>query len=237
MIALEKIVPGYHRNLRNEASLTASNNKALKEYVERLNDAAMAQALYNRMVALQGKQFDLEQEIQRHENSRKAVQAEINRHPDKYNATETHYSFRGGMAGNLASWEEPTEENTQKHRELQQWIDLSKKASDNLSVVKYQIKSINDYMDAHKGVRIAYDKIVANGSGGSGASPSWAPTTSGGTSTYVDPKKAAKAAKAAETARKKAEAAAKKHENEMMAAIRKRYQECIKVAKVKNDEG
>lgn len=236
MIALEKIVPGYHRNLRNEASLTASNNKALKEYVERLNDAAMAQALYNRMVALQGKQFDLEKEIQRHENSRKAVQAEINRHPDKYNATETHYSFRGGMAGNLASWEEPTEENTQKHRELQQWIDLSKKASDNLSVVKYQIKSINDYMDAHKGVRIAYDKIVANGSGGSGASPSWAPTTSGGTSTYVDPKKAAKAAKAAETARKKAEAAAKKHENEMKAATRKAYQEEIKAAKGKTDE-
>lgn len=87
MIALEKIVPGYHRNLRNEASLTASNNRALKEYVERLNDAAMAQALYNRMVALQGKQFDLQEEIRRHENSRKAVQAEINRHPDKYNAT------------------------------------------------------------------------------------------------------------------------------------------------------
>ena len=236
MIALEKIVPGYHRNLRNEASLTASNNRALKEYVERLNDAAMAQALYNRMVALQGKQFDLQEEIRRHENSRKAVQAEINRHPDKYNATETHYSFRGGMAGNLASWEEPTEENTQKHRELQQWVHLTQEASNNLKVVQYQIKSINDYMDAHKGVRTAYDRIVANGSGETGASPSWSPNKGSSTGTYVDPKKAAKAAKAAETRRKKEEAAAKKHDREMKAATRKAYQEEIKAAKGKTDE-
>lgn len=235
MIALEKIVPGYHRNLRNEASLTASNNRALKEYVERLNDAAMAQALYNRMVALQGKQFDLQEEIRRHENSRKAVQAEINRHPDKYNAT-TNQVYTTGYGSAMIGPSIPTEENYQKHKELQQWVDLTKKASDNLKVVQYQIKSINDYMDAHKGVRTAYDRIVANGSGGTGAPPSFSPATSHGSSTYVDPKKAAKAAKAAETARKKAEAAARKHENEMKAATRKAYQEEIKAAKGKTDE-
>lgn len=116
MIALEKIVPGYHRNLRNEASLTASNNRALKEYVERLNDAAMAQALYNRMVALQGKQFDLQEEIRRHENSRKAVQAEINRHPDKYNAT-TNQVYTTGYGSAMIGPSIPTEENYQKHKE------------------------------------------------------------------------------------------------------------------------
>ena len=62
------------------------------------------------------------------------------------------------------------------------------------------------------------------------------PSTSSSNKPYVDPKKAAKAAKAAETARKKAEAAAKKHENEMKAATRKAYQEEIKAAKGKTDE-
>lgn len=99
MIALEKIVPGYHRNLKNEATLTRSNNKALAEYVTRLNDAAMAQALYNRMIELQGKKFDLEVEIRKHKVSAKAVQAEIARHPDIWNATETGAFYRGGMNG------------------------------------------------------------------------------------------------------------------------------------------
>ena len=235
MIALEKIVPGYHRNLRNEASLTASNNRALKEYVERLNDAAMAQALYNRMVALQGKQFDLQEEIRRHENSRKAVQAEINRHPDKYNAT-TNQVYTTGYGSAMIGPSIPTEENYKKHKELQQWVDLTQKASNNLKVVQYQIKSINDYMDAHKGVRTAYDRIVTNGSGETGASPSWSPNKGSSSGTYVDPKKAAKAAKAAETRRKKEEAAAKKHDREMKAATRKAYQEEIKAAKGKTDE-
>ena len=235
MIALEKIVPGYHRNLRNEASLTASNNRALKEYVERLNDAAMAQALYNRMVALQGKQFDLQEEIRRHENSRKAVQAEINRHPDKYNAT-TNQVYTTGYGSAMIGPSIPTEENYQKHKELQQWVDLTKKASDNLKVVQYQIKSINDYMKANKGVSNAYNKLVENGTGSGGSAPEWSPSTSSSNKPYVEPKKAAKAAKAAETARKKAEAAAKKHENEMKAATRKAYQEEIKAAKGKTDE-
>ncbi len=235
MIALEKIVPGYHRNLRNEASLTASNNRALKEYVERLNDAAMAQALYNRMVALQGKQFDLQEEIRRHENSRKAVQAEINRHPDKYNAT-TNQVYTTGYGSAMIGPSIPTEENYQKHKELQQWVDLTKKASDNLKVVQYQIKSINDYMKAKKGVSDAYNKLMENGAGSGGSAPEWSPSTLSSNKPYVDPKKAAKAAKAAETARKKAEAAAKKHENEMKAATRKAYQEEIKAAKGKTDK-
>lgn len=91
-------------------------------------------------------------------------------------------------------------------------------------------------MKANKGVSNAYNKLVENGTGSGGSAPEWSPSTSSSNKPYVDPKKAAKAAKAAETARKKAEAAAKKHENEMKAATRKAYQEEIKAAKGKTDE-
>lgn len=235
MIAMEKIVPGYHRNLRNEANLTAANNRALKEYVERLNDAAMAQALYNRMVQLRGKEYDLQKEIEAHNYSAKAVQAEINRHPDKYNAT-TYQVYTTGYGSAMIGNAIPTEDNYKKHKELQHWVDLSKKAGDNLKVVEYRIKSINDYMDAHKGVRAAYDKLIEKGGDGSSI-PVYKPGTSGGSgSAYIDPKKVAKEQKAAQTARKKAKAAAEKHEREMKAARRKAYEEEIKEAKGKTDQ-
>ncbi len=163
MLKLEKIVPGYHRNLKNEASLTAQNNRALKEYVARLNDAAMAQALYNKMVELQGQKFSLEQKIRKHENSRKAVQTEINRHPEYYNAT-TPQVFTTGYGQAMSGPNIPTEANRLKHDELQLWVNLTNEAKGNLKVIQSEIKNINDYMDRNKSVREAYDKIATGNS-------------------------------------------------------------------------
>ena len=101
MIALEKIVPGYHRNLSNEARLMESNNIAIRKYINNLNDAAMAQALYNKMMELQGKKFDLDQEIARHKHSAKAVQAEIDRPPgllQRYTRPDCLHEFRRDAA-------------------------------------------------------------------------------------------------------------------------------------------
>lgn len=235
MIAMEKIVPGYHRNLRNEADLTAANNRALKEYVERLDDATMAQALYNRMVQLKGHKFDLESEIKAHNYSAKAVQAEINRHPEKYNAT-TSLVYTTGYGSAMLGPDIPTKENNRKHAELKKWVDLSKKAGENLKVVEYRIKNINDYMDKNKGVRAEYNKLVeGNGSGSTGTV--FTPKAGGGGgTTYKDPKQVDKEQNAAESAKKRAEAAARKHESEMKAATRKAYEEEIKEAKGKTDK-
>lgn len=129
MIALEKIVPGFHRNLKNEEALTRSNNEALAEYVRKLNDAALAQALYNKMVALQGKQFDLGREIRKHERSAKAVRAEIARHPEIYNATEKgkQITVGDGFISNLyVPYSAPTKANRKKHAELQNWLNWSR---------------------------------------------------------------------------------------------------------------
>lgn len=204
MIALEKEVPGDHRNLNNEATLTQANNKALKEYVDRLNDAAMAQALYNRMVELQGKEFDLKQEIARHNLSAKAVKAEINRHPEYYNATTSSvYTTRYGAA--MIGPETPTKANYQKHKELQMWVDLTKKAGDNLQVVQKRIAAINEYMDKNKGVREQYNQLVEKRNAKDGVPPDWNPNQN--KPGELPDKKAERAKSAAE---RKAEAERKK---------------------------
>lgn len=214
MIALEKIVPGYHRNLNNEATLTQANNTALKEYVDRLNDAAMAQALYNRMVSLNGKKFDLEAEIKRHNYSAKAVKAEINRHSKYYNSTEDKIVDAGdGIFIKEGTFK--TDANRGKHDELQHWIDASKRKSDELTIVNARRKNITDFLRNDKGVREQYDNITINNK------PQTAeliPPTGGG-GTDVDPKEAEKAKKARDAAERKREAARKKKmNNELKAA-------------------
>lgn len=213
MIALEKIVPGYHRNLQNEATLTANNNKALREYVQRLNDAAMAQALYNRMVELQGQKFDLETEIARHKQSQKAVQAEIDRHPEVYNETKTVLSV-----GAKSYLEMPTEANKQKHDELKSWVKLTEKANDNLKVVQGRLENINAYMDKNKGVRKEFDKLVSAGKGGKVVTPEYSPGNNGGGNTGGGNGGGAKT------------------ESDMDKETKKRYQEEIKLAKGKTEK-
>lgn len=171
MIALEKEVPGYHRNLNNEATLTQANNKALKEYVDRLEDAAMAQALFNRMVELKGKKFNLEREIARHKFSAKAVKAEINRHPEYYNATYDKEILLGNATGVVRSVKIknlPTDANTAKHKELKYWEDQIKDKSGDLKVQVAELKAIDDFLKKNKGVRTQLAKLVSkDGDGGS----------------------------------------------------------------------
>lgn len=224
MIALEKIVPGYHRNLNNEAKLMESNNKAIKQYVDNLNNAAMAQALFSRMVELQGKKFDLDQEIARHKHSAKAVQAEINRHPDYYNGTQQQVVYTSFGAMLPTGQRVATQANIAKHKELDQWNDAVKESEHSAAIVEARIKGINDYLNKNVEVAKQYNSLLAKGSSSSTVSPDWNPNTSKGGS-YVSPDES-----------RKREAAAKKREREMNAATKAAYQAEIKAAKDKTDK-
>lgn len=225
MIALEKIVPGYHRNLHNEAKLMEANNVAIKKYINNLNDAAMAQALYNKMVELQGKKFDLDQEIARHKHSAKAVQAEIDRHPDYYNATQdqTVYTSFGVMVP--TGQKVPTGANVSKHNELKQWNDAVKESEQSAAIVESRIQNINAYLKKNVGVAKQFNAIMANGGNDSTGVPAdWNPNTSPIGSTGL--KEAPKGLKNS----------AQKHEREMKAATKAAYQAEIKAAKDKTDQ-
>ena len=225
MIALEKLVPGYHRNLSNETKLTEANNRALRKYVDNLNDAAMAQALYNKMVELQGQKFDLDQEIARHKHSAKAVQAEIDRHPEYYNAMQDQQIYTSAGFVISTGAKVPTAANSAKHGELKMWNDAAKKSEQSAAIVEARIKSINVYLQKNVGVARQFNKLLASGSTktnevqqGLSSGKTVSPVA------YVDPKE-----------QKKAEAAARKREREMKAATKAAYQAEIKAAKDKTD--
>lgn len=226
MIALEKIVPGYHRNLNNEARLMESNNIAIRKYISNLNDATMAQALYNKMVELQGKKFDLDQEIARHKHSAKAVQAEIDRHPDYYNATQdqTIYTSFGVMLP--TGQKVATQANINKHNELKQWNDAVRESEQNAAIVESRIQNINVYLKKNVGVAKQFNALMAKGGNdSSGVSTDWNPNTSPVGSAGLK-----------NTGNASRESAAKKHEREMKAATRAAYQAEVKAAKDKTDQ-
>lgn len=226
MIALEKIVPGYHRNLSNEAKLMESNNIAIKKYINNLNDAAMAQALYNKMVELQGKKFDLDQEIARHKHSAKAVQAEIDRHPDYYNATQdqTVYTSFGVMLS--TGQKVATQANISKHNELKQWNDAVRESERSAAIVESRIQNINAFLKKNVGVAKQFNALmVKGGSDSAGVSADWNPNTSPvGSAGLKDSGNASRVS------------AAQKHEREMKAATKAAYQAEIKAAKDKTDQ-
>lgn len=225
MIALEKIVPGYHRNLHNEAKLMESNNIAVKKYIDNLNNLAMAQALYNKMIELQGQKFDLDQEIKRHKFSAKAVRAEIERHSDYYNATEnqTVYTSFGIMVP--TGQKVATRANSEKHSELKQWQDAVKASEQSAAIVEARIRNINVYLKRNVDVAKQYNAIMAKGgTDSSTVSPDWNPNNSK-VGDYIDAKEV-----------KKREAAAKKKVREMKASTKAAYQSEIKAAKDKTDQ-
>ena len=72
---LQSIVPEYHAEIKNEGKLYEENSNAIKQYIQDLSDAALAEAVYQKKVEINRKKMDLEFKQHRIENSLKAVQA------------------------------------------------------------------------------------------------------------------------------------------------------------------
>ncbi len=72
---LQSIVPEYHAAITNEGKLYNDNSEAIKQYIQDLNDAALAEAIYQKKVEINRKKMELNFKQNRIENSLKAVQA------------------------------------------------------------------------------------------------------------------------------------------------------------------
>ncbi len=72
---LQSIVPEYHAAITNEGKLYNDNSEAIKQYIRDLNDAALAEAIYQKKVEINRKKMELNFKQNRIENSLKAVQA------------------------------------------------------------------------------------------------------------------------------------------------------------------
>ena len=72
---LQDLVPDYHGAISKEGKLYNDNSTAIKQYIQDLSDAALAEAVYQKKVEINKKKMDLSFKQNRIEGSLKAVQA------------------------------------------------------------------------------------------------------------------------------------------------------------------
>lgn len=73
--ALQNIIPDYHASISNEGKLYNENSTAIKQYIQDLSDAALAEAIYQKKVEINQKKLELNFKQNKIEGSLKAVQA------------------------------------------------------------------------------------------------------------------------------------------------------------------
>lgn len=81
---MQKLVPEYHASISKEGQLYNDNQIAIQNYIKELENAAMAEAIYERKVEINKKKLDLKQKEGRIRGSLKAVAAERQAHPKRY---------------------------------------------------------------------------------------------------------------------------------------------------------
>lgn len=114
--AMQKLIPEYHATISNEGKLWEQNAKSIEEYIKKLNDAAMAEAIYQKKVEIGKKRVENELKKQRSQNNLKAVYAERQAHPERYQSNETVYMSGAKEERNQLLVLSKQQENTHKAR-------------------------------------------------------------------------------------------------------------------------
>ncbi len=96
---MQKLVPEYHASISKEGKLYNDNQIAIQNYIKELENAAMAEAIYERKVEINKKKLDLRQKESRIKGSLKAVEAERKAHPERYQSQVVTASY--GMGGTV----------------------------------------------------------------------------------------------------------------------------------------
>lgn len=81
---LQSIVPEYHASISKEGQLYNENSTAIKQYIQDLKDAALAEAIYQKKVEINKKKLELSFKQNRIEGSLKAVQAYRDANPELF---------------------------------------------------------------------------------------------------------------------------------------------------------
>ena len=94
---MQKLVPDYHASISKEGKLYNDNQTAIQNYIKELENAAMAEAIYERKVEINKKKLDLKRKESRIRGSLKAVDAERQAHPKKYESEAVADAWTGQL--------------------------------------------------------------------------------------------------------------------------------------------
>ena len=205
--AMQKLVPEYHASISKEGQLYNDNQIAIQNYIKELENAAMAEAIYERKVEINKKKLELKQKEGRIRGSLKAVAAERQAHPERYKTEKITIQSSGDEEVNIYRDNDNLKKNKEQEQihnnrlkeniSQQKTLDAEDKFLD--SEIKKNAKLQQQYKKVEK-----KNVLVTNGSGTS--------SDSGGGTGYVSEssqKKAAAEQKKKEAAARKAAAAEK----------------------------
>lgn len=212
--AMQKLVPEYHASISKEGKLYNDNQIAIQNYIKELENAAMAEAIYERKVEINKKKLELKLKESKIRHSLKAVDAERKSHPERYESEAVADAFTGQLIEQndaLKSNEKQKEIHTRRLKEnlrLQQQLNAEK---------SYYNTELRKNANLQKLYKKKEKKSLQGESTGTNR-------TTGSTGHYTTEKER----KAAEKERKKREAAAHKAEIKRKADLKKELDDAKK---------
>ena len=212
--AMQKLVPEYHASISKEGKLYNDNQIAIQNYIKELENAAMAEAIYERKVEINKKKLELKRKENRIRYSLKAVDAERKSHPERYESEAVADAFTGQLIEQndaLKSNEKQKKIHTQRLKE-----NLSLQQQLNVEETYY-----NTELRKNANLQKLYKKKEKRSLLGKSTGTN---RTTGSTGHYTTEKER----KAAEKERKKREAAARKAEIKRKADLKKELDDAKK---------
>ena len=212
--AMQKLVPEYHASISKEGKLYNDNQIAIQNYIKELENAAMAEAIYERKVEINKKKLELKRKESRIRHSLKAVDAERKSHPERYESEAVADAFTGQLIEQndaLKSNEKQKEIHTRRLKEnlsLQQQLNAEE---------SYYNTELRKNANLQKLYKKKEKKSLQGESTGTNR-------TTGSTGHYTTEKER----KAAEKEQKKREAAARKAEIKRKADLKKELDDAKK---------
>ena len=192
---LQKIIPGYHASISKEGKLFNENTNAINDYIKKLDQAAMAEAIYEQKKEIAKKRLELKQTVRRKVNNIKHVNAEIGSHPKAYRSYGT-YMYVDELTGDAKELD--------GNRLLQKKLDeravhekALKAAQSGLRILDAEDRELAKLINSDDGLRKAFADLTINGggngsgNGGNGGNGGGNGGNGGGNSntTKIDPKK------------------------------------------------
>lgn len=212
--AMQKLVPEYHASISKEGKLYNDNQIAIQNYIKELENAAMAEAIYERKVEINKKKLELKLKESKIRHSLKAVDAERKSHPERYESEAVADAFTGQLI---------EQNDALKSNEKQKEIH-TRRLKENLSL-QQQLNAEESYYNTelrkNANIQKLYKKKEKKSLQGESTGTN---RTTGSTGHYTTEKER----KAAEKEQKKREAAARKAEIKRKADLKKELDDAKK---------
>lgn len=193
---LQKIIPDYHASISKEGKLFNENTKSINDYIKKLDQAAMAEAIYEQKKEIEKKRLELKQTERRKVNNIKYVNAEIKAHPEAYKSQGT-YLFRDIFTGKMKEAGDANHKLQNKLDERAVHEKALKAAQSGLRILDARKRELDKLINSDEGLRKAFADLTINsggngsGNGGNGGNGGGNGGNGGGNSntTKTDPKK------------------------------------------------